>query len=186
MNPKANTLSTASSAGAQLDEAAEEFFVLLGRAKAAMLKLYECPPAAMEELFASKALGPRHVPVMVRLACEGSMSVGKLAERLGVTLPTASLLVSELSRHGLVERREDEDDRRRTIVAVAEPYRDEMVAAYTERSAPVRRALDRLSFSERAALFKGLSAIGEEYERAVADTEARASVSDLAAASGPS
>jgi DNA-binding MarR family transcriptional regulator len=125
----------------------------------------------MEALIASRTLGPRHVPVMVRLATEGPMSVGELAESLGLSLPSASLLVGDLSRQGLVERREDERDRRRTIVTVADAYHDDMVAAYTVRSAPVRRALARLSAAERAVLIKGFRLIGEEQERAVAEAE---------------
>ena len=139
-----------------------------GRTTVGFKKLYQRPPAAMEALIASKALGPRHVPAVVRLASEGPMSVGELAERLGVSLPTASLLVGDLSRHGLVDRREDERDRRRTIVTVADRYRADMVAAYTARSAPVRRALARLSLTERATFLKGIRALGDEHEDEVA------------------
>jgi DNA-binding MarR family transcriptional regulator len=154
-----------------LEAAVQEFFVQLLRTTAALKRLYRCPPAAMVALISSKALGPRHVPVMVRLATEGPMSVGELAERLGVSLPTASLLVGELSRQGLVERREDERDRRRTIVTVAERYREDMVSAYATRSEPVRRAFAALAPDERKTLIKAFRLIGEEYEQAVAEAE---------------
>lgn len=164
-----------------LEAAVHEFFVQFGRTTAAFKSLYRCPPAAMQALISSKVLGPRHVPVMVRLATEGPMSVGELAERLGVSLPTASLLVGELSRQGLVERREDERDRRRTIVTVADRYRDDMVSAYATRSEPIRRALAGMTPAERRTLIKGFRLIGEAYERAAAELEAGAAGQDEAA-----
>lgn len=43
---------------------------------------------------------------------EGPMTVGELAGRLGLSLPTASRTVDGLLRRGWVARREDEHDRR--------------------------------------------------------------------------
>jgi DNA-binding MarR family transcriptional regulator len=177
LNTKAKTLSSrpGKDPGEELEAAVQEFATHFGRTTVSFKKLFQRPPAAMEALIASKALGPRHVPAMVRLASEGPLSVGELAERLGLSLPTASLLVGDLSRHGLVDRREDERDRRRTIVTVSDRYREDMVAAYAVRFAPVRRALERMSPAQRAAFIKALRAVGDEYEReaaTVADADA--------------
>lgn len=42
----------------------------------------------------------------------GSLSIGSVAEQLGVTLTTASQFVNRLERHGYVERVHRDDDRR--------------------------------------------------------------------------
>src|SRR5919109_4573080 len=83
---------------AELDAAVQEFFVLMGRNKMALKRLYERPPEAMQALFEARSLTPRHVPPMVRLAAEGPMTVGALAARIGVSVPPPSLLVAVLSR----------------------------------------------------------------------------------------
>ena len=46
----------------------------------------------------------------------GERTVGELARELGLSLPAASKLTTELETHSLVQRREDADDRRRTVV----------------------------------------------------------------------
>ena len=50
----------------------------------------------------------------------GEMPLGRLAESLGVSLPAASRSVDGLHGRGLVERREDPDDRRLKRVRVRE------------------------------------------------------------------
>jgi DNA-binding MarR family transcriptional regulator len=88
--------------------------------------------------------------------------VSALARRLRVTIPTASLLVAELDRAGLAQRRADETDRRRTIVTVSERYRTSIDEWLSQRSEPIRRALTRLNPEERDALVKALRLIDEE------------------------
>lgn len=51
--------------------------------------------------------------LMHRLEAAGrELSLGQVADSIGISLPTASRLVDDLVRRGLVERREDESDRR--------------------------------------------------------------------------
>ena len=101
-------------------------------------------------------LGPRHVPVLIQLIVDGELSVSQLADRLGVTLAAASLMVGELDRCGLVERREDAADRRRTLVAVAPARRAQLEAWLELRRAPIRTALGRLPGADRAAMLRGI------------------------------
>ncbi|KIA62699.1 MarR family transcriptional regulator [Nocardia vulneris] len=67
----------------------------------------------------SFSLAPRHLSLLANLVFEGPMTVNDLAARLEVAPTTVSLMVSDLSKHGVLERRSDEADRRRTIVAIA-------------------------------------------------------------------
>jgi DNA-binding MarR family transcriptional regulator len=106
-------------------------------------------------------LGRRHVAVLAQIGTEGERSVGELARELELTLPAASKLARDLEEHGLVERREDPADRRRTVVALA-PQTEQAVREWiSRRRVPLVRALEALSPPERAAFLKGLTALGD-------------------------
>src|SRR6478752_7029978 len=55
-------------------------------------------------------LSPRHVAALEQIR-GGPLSVGELASRLDLTLPTVSGVLADLDRAGLVERRPDPPDR---------------------------------------------------------------------------
>jgi DNA-binding MarR family transcriptional regulator len=120
------------------------------------------PPPGLRRAFGAAGLAPRHVHVLAQLAKVGPVTVSELARRLRLSVPSASLLVSELARAGLAERREDESDRRRTIVAVTDRYREAIDEWLASRSEPLRRALARLTPEEQQALLKALRTIDEE------------------------
>jgi DNA-binding MarR family transcriptional regulator len=129
------------------------------------------PSYEVKELFGAAGLGPRHTNVLRHVMVGGPMSVSALAARLCVALPTASLMVGELSRAGLLERVEDTEDRRRTIVCVA-PARLAAVDAFlSRRLGPLRRALERLTAEERAAFARGLDVLTEELSPAGATSD---------------
>jgi DNA-binding MarR family transcriptional regulator len=106
-------------------------------------------------------LGRRHLALLQQVAAEGGRSVGDAARALGLSLPAASKLTRDLEQHGLVRRREHEEDRRRTLLDL-----DERNAAVVERwlaarRRPLERALASLEPAERAAFLKGLAALAE-------------------------
>src|SRR5271154_5047346 len=80
-------------------------------------------PKHIEDLIQSGFLAPRHLGAFAIIALEGPLSVSELAERGSFALSTTSLLVTQLAEAELVERHEDETDRRRTVVSVAPNYR---------------------------------------------------------------
>jgi DNA-binding MarR family transcriptional regulator len=121
-------------------------------------------PAELHAAFAEGSLGPRHMPPLFALTMGGPASVGELAARLDLAPTTTSLLVNELSRAGLVERHEDDADRRRTIVSVSEHIRGPLAEHASKRMAMVQRALDRLEPEARAHFVQGLRALVEEAE----------------------
>jgi DNA-binding MarR family transcriptional regulator len=65
------------------------------------------------------SLTPRHLSLFAFLLFDGPMGVNELAQRLEVAPTTVSLMVGDLSRQGILDRREDDADRRRTIVSIA-------------------------------------------------------------------
>jgi DNA-binding MarR family transcriptional regulator len=106
-------------------------------------------------------LGRRHVSLLAQIGTDGERSVGELARELDLSLPAASKLTRDLEDHGLVERREDPGDRRRTVVAL-DPRTSKRVRAWLEqRSKPLEQALATLDTKEREAFLKGLRALGD-------------------------
>jgi DNA-binding MarR family transcriptional regulator len=121
-------------------------------------------PEPLRAAFAERSLGPRHLPPLFALTMGGPASVGDLAARINLAPTTTSLLVNELSRAGLVERKEDDGDRRRTIVSVSEHIRGALAEYASTRVAVVQRALERLEPEARAHFIQGLRALVEETE----------------------
>jgi DNA-binding MarR family transcriptional regulator len=107
------------------------------------------------------SLGPRHVAALQQLR-DGQLTVGELAARLGLTLPTVSGVLADLDRAGLVERRPDPADRRRTIAAIIAaqaPLIDEWLDG---AASPLARVLDKLSPSEQEAFVKAMDLLENE------------------------
>ncbi len=142
-----------------------ELVTLLGETLAA-LKHSGPPPPEMVDAFERAALGPRHAPALTAVSLAGPLSVSDLARRLGHTLPTTSTIVGQLSRAGLLERTEDPDDRRRTIVRVHDDYAEQIAAWAEQVFAPFRATLDRLSPPAREHFMAGWRILHEESARA--------------------
>jgi DNA-binding MarR family transcriptional regulator len=66
---------------------------------------------------------PQLKTVMIVMSLQGA-TIGQLAKRLGVGLPTASGIVDRLHEHGFVNRQEDPEDRRITRVTPTEKSRE--------------------------------------------------------------
>jgi DNA-binding MarR family transcriptional regulator len=119
-------------------------------------------PMPMRDAMESSGLGKRHASALLAVAAAEPISVSELAKRLGLLLSSTSTLVGELSRAGLVERAEDEHDRRRTIVRVHVNYRDAMEGWIAATLAPIRDTLERLSPHARACFMEGWRILAEE------------------------
>jgi len=114
------------------------------------------------EVLRRHGLAPRHVVVLAYLALTGPMSVSEIAERIGVALTTASLLVADLATASLVSRDEDAMDHRRTIVSLSLDSGDEISALLDARLSSLRRAAARLGPVRLAELTTGLQLLREE------------------------
>jgi DNA-binding MarR family transcriptional regulator len=119
----------------------------------------------LREAFEKSELGERHIAPLIALVIGGPASVGELAERIGLTPATTSLLVGELSRAGFVQRREDEADRRRTIVSVDESVEKAVRPSLGQTLDPLDRALARMSAAQRHHFMDGLRILNEEIGR---------------------
>ncbi|MFB7501322.1 MarR family transcriptional regulator [Streptomyces sp. NPDC056161] len=125
-------------------------------------------PAPVE--LRSMALAPRHLSLLAYLLFDGPMSINELAAQLEVAPTTVSLLVSELSQKGVLERREDETDRRRKIVSLADAHREAIDAWLGQGAGAWRKALAPLTSAQRRMFIDTLSA----YERALGEERAPA------------
>ena len=106
-------------------------------------------------------LSPRHVAALEQIR-GGPVTVGELASRLGLTLPTVSGLLADLDRAGLVERRPDPADRRRTIVQIV-PGQATLIGQWLDGAArPLARVLDKLTPGEQEAFLKAMDLLETE------------------------
>ncbi len=113
---------------------------------------------------------------LVVVASKQAVSVSAVAETLEVSKPTASTLVDQLVQRGLVERTEDTEDRRRTMVALSQMGR-EMLAQLRQDGPPERMLLwlESMDPDDLAALTRGTQALAAVVERDAAQTSIMAS-----------
>jgi DNA-binding MarR family transcriptional regulator len=121
------------------------------------------PPDQLREL----DLAPRHLSLLSLLLLDGPQTVSRLAEALGVAPTTVSLLVGDLSRKGVLVRREDDADRRRRIVDISADSRPAISEWLSPGARAWRQALTPLTPAQRRLVVDTLLA----YESAVASTK---------------
>jgi DNA-binding MarR family transcriptional regulator len=126
------------------------------------LKVAVPAPMPMRDAMERSSLGKRHATALLAVAAAEPIGVSELAKRLGLLLSSTSTIVGELSRAGMLERAEDDQDRRRTIVRVHKDYRDAMGGWLEVALAPFRTALERLSPQARAHFMEGWRILQEE------------------------
>lgn len=107
------------------------------------------------------SLAPRHLSLLAYLLFDGPMVISDLAGRLEVMPATVSLMVGDLSRRGVVTRREDEADRRRIIVSISDDHRAAVDAWLSRGSEAWRKALGPLTHEQRRTVVEAL----RTYER---------------------
>src|ERR1700736_1073370 len=135
------------------------------------LKSVGPPPIEIRDAIDRAPLGKRHMPALLAVAAAEPISVTALAKRLGLLLSSTSTIVGELSRAGLLERAEDDQDRRRTIVRVHEDYREAMEGWLEIAIAPMRHTLERLSPQARAHFMEGWRILAQEAARHRSDED---------------
>ena len=140
-----------------VDDSVRELLLLMPRmvGRAKRLRI----PEALREF----SLAPRHIALLAYLLFDGPLTVNELAARLEIAPTTASLMVGELSRQGVLDRAEDPADRRRTIVSIAANQRAAVEAWLSVGANAWRKALGPLTAQQRELFVATLRA----YEQAV-------------------
>jgi DNA-binding MarR family transcriptional regulator len=144
--------------GLSVDEGIRALLLLMPRL---IGRIKRTPPP---EQLRSFSLTPRHLSLLAYLLFDGPMGVNELASRLEVAPTTVSLMVGDLSRQGILDRREDDTDRRRTIVSIAEAHRSDIDDWLAAGARAWRIALDPLTPAQRRLVVDTL----QTYERETA------------------
>lgn len=142
---------------------ATELYFALG-AVVKRLRRNQQPGEALGAALAGANPAPRHVFALLQVASEDRLGMSELADRLHISLATASQVVSDLADWGLIERSTDDVDRRRTYVTVAPEHQATIRALLDSRLRPLERALRRLEPDERAVLVRGLTVLANELD----------------------
>ncbi|MCW2920070.1 MAG: transcriptional regulator, Mar family [Actinomycetia bacterium] len=153
-----------SDAGLSVDEGIRTLLLLMPRLVGRAKRM------PIPEQLRSLDLAPRHLSLLAYLLFDGPLGVNELASRLEIAPATVSLMVGELSRKGVVDRREDDADRRRTIVSVAEANRVAVDAWLAKGAKAWRKALEPLTHAQRQMFVETLRA----YEREVSAEDGEA------------
>ncbi|MFI0408066.1 MarR family transcriptional regulator [Actinomadura sp. 3N508] len=136
--------------GPTVDEGVREMLRLMPRLMARAKRM------PVPERLRDFALTPRHLSLLALLLYDESATVKQLADQLQLASTTVSLMVGDLSRQNILERREDEHDRRRTIVSIAAAHRPAIEAWLGAGAAAWRTALEPLSPAERHLVINAL------------------------------
>src|SRR5258707_15317796 len=96
------------------------------------------------------------------------MNVSELAEWLRTSKPSASILVDRLVQPGYVERVEDQDDRRRTLVVLTTKGRGLVDRLQRSGGERLQGGLEQMSPDGLAALTRGRRALAAALSRGVA------------------
>lgn len=123
---------------------------------------------AVPEALRDFELAPRHFSLLSYLLLDGPQTVSNLAERLEVAPTTVSLMVGDLARAGVLVRREDERDRRRRLVEIAERHAPAVESWLSRGAHAWREALEPLTTAQRRTVVAAFRA----YEAALGGDDA--------------
>jgi DNA-binding MarR family transcriptional regulator len=103
------------------------------------------------------AVDPAVFGVLDAVEERGPSSVTDLADVLGVDQPRASRLVAKAVDEGLLARRADQSDGRRSLVSLTTSGREQVDTAHSSRQEVFARAMADWSADERAAFARLLT-----------------------------
>lgn len=123
------------------------------------------------EIARGELTGPQ-LSAMTALVRSGGMTVKELSHALGLAHSTTSGIVDRLEKRGLVERRQDEADRRLTRVVLSQSVSKFLRETLPKLSMhPLVEAMRSAKPAERAAILDGLKTLRCVLERRHADSQ---------------
>jgi DNA-binding MarR family transcriptional regulator len=99
---------------------------------------------------------------LFEVAVRGPVRLSELADRMGITAPTASRAVDALVEHGLLERRTDPDDRRAVRIDLTRPGRKRVEERRARAASALEPIVSALSAEDRAQLAALLTRLTDE------------------------
>ncbi|MGC8552086.1 MAG: MarR family winged helix-turn-helix transcriptional regulator [Phycisphaerae bacterium] len=97
-------------------------------------------------------LRPGQFRMLLLLQMFGPASLSDVADRLGLTLPSASKLAEELGKLGFIARRTDQADRRRIVLSLTPSGRSALEAVQREAQRHLAELFEPLTAAERKFL----------------------------------
>jgi len=125
-----------------------------------------------DEEWLSLDLTMGQLKAMMALGLKGSLAIGDLGRRIGISEPAASLLVDQLEAKGLAGCERDPADRRRTLVTPVAEAQERFERLQHGRIDRVFALLERLADEDLEALVRGIGALEDVALRAQAPTAA--------------
>ena len=113
---------------------------------------------------APEGVTPSQLAVLSTLDRGGAMSLGRLAAAERVTPPSLTRIVDALEERGLIERRADEDDRRRSSVGLTRAGNRFVQQSRKAKTEYLTERLSRLEKRERDALEQAVGLIEQMLE----------------------
>lgn len=135
------------------DQDTEDFVSALLTASRALVGVSARSLADVEE-----TVTPTQFRALIVLEAHGEGTLGRLAGRLGVNASTAQRQVDRLVRDGLVDRRENPQDRREVAIALTEHGSRLVDAVTSRRRAAIARIVRDVPDTDRRALIAALEA----------------------------
>ncbi len=99
--------------------------------------------------------------LMLAIHRHGPCPVGTVAEKVGVSMPTASEGIERLVEGGIAQRSANPADRRQVLVGLTPSARATMAEIERLRRAQIRAALGRMAPEERPVLVRSLRVLAE-------------------------
>ena len=124
-------------------------------------------PQSREELSSHQA------SILDHLDGVAGMTLGELAEHMGVTPSTMSIAIDRLEEGGWVQRTKDEDDRRRVLLTLTEKGERMKQAASVLEPQRVAAMLKRLPKKERQEALRGLELLAKAASEEIASWSKR-------------
>jgi DNA-binding MarR family transcriptional regulator len=107
------------------------------------------------------SLSPPQYLVLRLLEKAGPMRVSEVAGQMGVKSPAASMMLNAMYENGLVDREQDPDDRRATLVSVSERGETALHEAEKTRREFMRQVTGELDSEEWGTVIRGLNTIAD-------------------------
>jgi MarR family transcriptional regulator, 2-MHQ and catechol-resistance regulon repressor len=124
-----------------------------------------------EKSFAAMELGFSDFTILEALLHKGPQLVNDLGRRINLTSGSITTAVDRLEERGLVERVEDENDRRARIVSLTNKGRTLIEKAFAGHRERMDAAAGALKKNERAMLIELLKKLGLGAEAMLAEEE---------------
>jgi DNA-binding MarR family transcriptional regulator len=134
---------------------------------------FACHERHRTEPQSGSELSAHQASILDHLDAVDGMTLGDLAEHMGVTPSTMSIAIGRLERGGYVVRARDDEDRRRLLLTLTEKGERMKEAASVLEPQRVSTLLARLSKQERREALRGLELLAKAADEEIASWSRR-------------